>query len=88
MRPGAVAGAVHRCVRRAGAEPEVVPWGKYVPTALFGTGAGPALAPPLYAVARRAVVAARDRRAARASGGGTARGVRAEEPAVRRSVSG
>lgn len=93
----AVAGAVHRCARRAGAEPEAVPWDGYVPTALFGAGAGLALALPLYAVALRAVAAARDRRAARTSGAGAARAAgtsgaagtaRTEEPDVRRSVSG
>ncbi|MFP8944227.1 DUF4184 family protein [Streptomyces fenghuangensis] len=89
----AVAGAVHRCVRRAGAEPEAVPWDGYVPTALFGAGAGLALALPLYAVALRAV-AARKRRTARASGAGasrtpgTARTPGTEEPAGRRPVSG
>ncbi|MGK5450596.1 DUF4184 family protein [Streptomyces radiopugnans] len=81
----AVAGAVHRCARRAGAEPEAVPWDGYVPTVLFGAGAGAALALPLYAVALRAVAAARDRRASRTPGAGAPC---AEEPADRRPVSG
>ncbi|MFP8962489.1 hypothetical protein ACLIYP_18320 [Streptomyces nanhaiensis] len=52
-------------------------------------GAGAALALPLYAVALRAVAAARHRRASRAPGADTGAGApRADEPADRRSVSG
>ncbi|MEE1942557.1 DUF4184 family protein [Streptomyces sp. TRM 70361] len=54
----AVAGAAHRCARRAAAEPGIA-WDGYLPTALFGAGAGLVPALVAFAVAVHAVQAAR-----------------------------
>ncbi|HEX5568199.1 MAG TPA: DUF4184 family protein, partial [Streptomyces sp.] len=61
---GAVlAGAVHRCARRAAVASEGLPPEAYVPTAMFGAGAGLVLALPVYAAVVYAV-AVRPRRPA------------------------
>ncbi|PJE96339.1 DUF4184 domain-containing protein [Streptomyces carminius] len=57
----AVAGAAHRCARRAAAEPGLA-WDGYLPTALFGAGAGLVPALVVFAVVVHAVHAARARR--------------------------
>jgi len=61
----AVAGAAHRCARRAAATPEAIPLEGYVPTALFGAGAGLAPALVVYAVVVYTVAACACRRARR-----------------------
>ncbi|GAA2413882.1 hypothetical protein GCM10010420_49310 [Streptomyces glaucosporus] len=64
LAAAALAGAAHRCARRAAASPEAVPWEGYVPTAMFGAGAGLALALVVYTAVARAL-AARSRRGVR-----------------------
>lgn len=79
----AVAGAAHRCVRRAATTPDAIPWDGYVPTAMFGAGAGLAAALAVYAAVAH-TVAARARRRGREPVGGSTGGSAGE--AVREPV--